>query len=241
MPVGGAFDRESQAIANTLVGNEWTHHCYEAAMCEVTIDFDQQATIAIVGAEAEVSVNGQLAPSNCSWRVSFGDQVRVAPPRRGCRTYIAVSGLRGDLAAFESTERDLRSIQLAEPPSSVLAAGHVGVLFPSDSFDIASLTVLPAMDRLGVRCRPDPQVPHTTELASVPICPGTLQVTPDGTVIVIGPDGPTIGGYPIAGYIRREHLCRVAQWTPGMQIEFGERPGVDLNRRLAELRLAISV
>ena len=247
VPVGGAFDRESQMIANTLVGNDLLHPCYESAMAEVTLDFDEDATIAIVGAEAEVTLNGRMDRSNASWQIRAGDQVIIGSPRRGCRAYFAAAQFQGDREMFVSQTRNLGSIRLAEPPSSVSMAGQIEVLPANESVGIQSLRVLPAMDRLGIRCRPDPLTPHQLELPSVPICPGTLQVTPDGTVIVIGPDGPTIGGYPIVGYVRRDHLSRVAQWTPGMvaqlttvlrrEASFSETRG--LTHRLAELRLAI--
>ncbi len=40
---------------------------------------------------------------------------------------------------------------------------------------------------------------------------GMIQVTPDGTGILLGPDAPTIGGYPVAGYIIEPDLERLGQ------------------------------
>jgi len=44
---------------------------------------------------------------------------------------------------------------------------------------------------------------------------GAIQVTPDGTLIIIGPDGPTIGGYPVVAYVIDADLDRVGQLLPG--------------------------
>lgn len=78
-------------------------------------------------------------------------------------------------------------------------------------------TVSPQSDRRGVRLMGVGR-PHPLELPSRPTVPGAIQVTPDGTAIVLGPDGPTIGGYPVAGYVDREGMNRIAQARPGEQV-----------------------
>ncbi len=44
---------------------------------------------------------------------------------------------------------------------------------------------------------------------------GTIQVPPDGLPILIGPDGQTTGGYPVAGHVIEADLPRLAQLKPG--------------------------
>lgn len=57
-------------------------------------------------------------------------------------------------------------------------------------------------DRVGVRLggRPLP-VTHRAEAPSRPMGVGAIQVPPDGAPIVLGPDGPTTGGYPVVAVI----------------------------------------
>lgn len=74
--------------------------------------------------------------------------------------------------------------------------------------------VSPWSDRRGVRLEGVGE-PHDLRLPSRPLVVGAIQITPDGTAIVIGPDGPTIGGYPVAGYVTEATLRVVAQTPPG--------------------------
>ena len=74
--------------------------------------------------------------------------------------------------------------------------------------------VSPWSDRRGVRLD-GVGTPHDLRLPSRPLVVGAIQVTPDGTAIVIGPDGPTLGGYPVAGYVTEATLRVVAQTPPG--------------------------
>ncbi|MGE3812115.1 MAG: biotin-dependent carboxyltransferase family protein [Candidatus Nanopelagicales bacterium] len=76
--------------------------------------------------------------------------------------------------------------------------------------------VSPASDRVGVRLDGDPLGrTRSDELPSEPMVPGALQVPPDGRPVLLGPDGPTTGGYPVIGVVVDADLDRVAQLRPG--------------------------
>jgi allophanate hydrolase subunit 2 len=76
------------------------------------------------------------------------------------------------------------------------------------------LTVHPYSDRRGVRLSGD--VPtHELRLPSEPQCVGSIQWTPSGELIILGPDGPTIGGYPQIGFVIEADISRVGQLKPG--------------------------
>jgi biotin-dependent carboxylase-like uncharacterized protein len=111
--------------------------------------------------------------------------------------------------------------------------GVIGVL-PGprkDWFDDAALsmllsaawTVSPTSDRVGVRLegpalrRRDP----ATELPSEPMVTGALQVPPDGHPVLLGPDHPTTGGYPVIAVVMDSDLDRWAQVRPGDEVRFG--------------------
>ena len=58
--------------------------------------------------------------------------------------------------------------------------------------------MLPASDRIGIRLDgPALARCRDGELPSEPTLPGALQVPPDGQPIVLGPDAPVTGGYPV--------------------------------------------
>jgi allophanate hydrolase subunit 2 len=63
---------------------------------------------------------------------------------------------------------------------------------------------------------------HEIELPSEPSTPGTIQVTPGGDPIILGPDGPTIGGYPKIGFVVQADLGRGGQLRPGDPVRLEE-------------------
>jgi Allophanate hydrolase subunit 2 len=68
--------------------------------------------------------------------------------------------------------------------------------------------------RSGVRLS-GPKLPARQSIASMPVVPGAIQLTPDGTAIVLGPDGGLTGGYPIVGVVASAYLDRTADLTIG--------------------------
>jgi len=81
--------------------------------------------------------------------------------------------------------------------------------------------ISPKGSRQGIRLTETVR-PRAEFRRSLPTTPGTIQVTPSGEVIVIGPDGPTIGGYGIAGIIADADLDRFFMLPPGATVEFAE-------------------
>lgn len=77
-------------------------------------------------------------------------------------------------------------------------------------------TVRPDSDRIGLRLDGPPLARRRAEeLPSEGMTPGAIQVPPDGRPIVVGPDGPVTGGYPVIGVVREEDLAVLAQLRPG--------------------------
>jgi len=235
VPSGGAFDRDSYQIALALARST-EPVCLELGMAQVDFEATAGGTAAVVGAPVEVEVGSRRLESNRSIAIRKGETLRVTAPRRGARVYVAWgSG---------------RELVLAEPPSSlsdeILAVsgpqGGLGSCFGRP------LSVSLLSNRVGVRLEGS-GVTHGVELPSEPQCIGAVQVTSDGTLIVLGPDGPTIGGYPKLCVIIDASIDRVGQLRPGEEIvlsqvdlegarklslEHAER----LGRRLDQIRLA---
>jgi len=78
-----------------------------------------------------------------------------------------------------------------------------------------------ASDRIGYRLD-GPPLPDAGvgTLASAPVCPGAVQVPPDGRPIVLMADGPTVGGYPVLAVVRAPDRARLAQGSPGARVRF---------------------
>lgn len=79
--------------------------------------------------------------------------------------------------------------------------------------------VTPSSDRIGVRLA-GPALERSVggELASEPCVRGSIQVTADGQPIVLGPDHPVTGGYPVIAVLRDADVDRAAQVRPGQPV-----------------------
>jgi len=49
---------------------------------------------------------------------------------------------------------------------------------------------------------------------------GAIQLPPDGLPVILGPDRPTTGGYPVIAVVVDAHLDRLAQLAPGASVAF---------------------
>ncbi|MDB5197331.1 MAG: biotin-dependent carboxyltransferase family protein [Flaviaesturariibacter sp.] len=78
-------------------------------------------------------------------------------------------------------------------------------------------------DRMGYRLSGSP-IPVNTQvqLVSSAVCAGTVQLLPNGQLIVLMADHQTTGGYPRIGYITAADLSHLAQCQPGHLLKFRE-------------------
>lgn len=96
--------------------------------------------------------------------------------------------------------------------------------FPGEALDAlltSAFTVSPATNRVGMRLDGMrlPNVPGDRPF-SAPMVRGALQVTHDGSVIVLGPDHPTTGGYPVIACVVSADWGRLARRRPGSEVRF---------------------
>ncbi len=75
------------------------------------------------------------------------------------------------------------------------------------------------ISRMGFRCDSSLTGVPAHDV-SEPICPGMLQLTPSGQVIIIGPDGPVTGGYHKLGVVIEADLPFLATMLPLTEYEF---------------------
>jgi biotin-dependent carboxylase-like uncharacterized protein len=75
-------------------------------------------------------------------------------------------------------------------------------------------------DRVGMRlegrplryCWPDRQLPSEGATR------GAIQVPPNGLPVILGPDHPVTGGYPVVGVVSEDDIDKVAQIRPGQYV-----------------------
>lgn len=224
----GAFDELAARAANLAVGNP-----EEAALLEVTMlgpELRALAPCVVAVADAQ----GRIAPRS----LASGESLRVARLRAGIRGYVAI---RGGIAVEPILGS--RSTHVASgigPP--LLAAGmrlDIGDAFagaprivelpaPPDVVDVLELeepaagflgVADPRSDRTGVRFATETAF-RGGEQEPEPMLPGMIQLPPDGTPIVLGPDAPTTGGYRVIGRVSRIGMRAIAQARPGATLRF---------------------
>lgn len=92
-------------------------------------------------------------------------------------------------------------------------------------------TVSAQADRVGIRLDGPPLVraerpDGTEELPSEGMLPGAIQVPPDGRPVILGPDGPVTGGYPVVAVVTDADRDALGQARPGTRIRFRHTRGI---------------
>lgn len=215
VPPGGAFDQEALRAANALVGNPPDLLAIELSNAPIELAFDPPRMISIVG------------PDRAN-RAEVVERLEIPASRVSPRTYVAVQG--GWMGEGGQTLRPGDTLEWGRAQGDPQTPGAIGsfrvgpiqiALGPQPVVDIAGqpFKVSVASDRVGIRLDGLPPLP-IPELVSEPACVGAIQLTPSGQLIVIGPDGPTIGGYPKVAVVRAQELDRLAHLGPGQEVIF---------------------
>lgn len=156
--------------------------------------------------------------------------------------------LTGLVQKWSVPERDImlvygreKHICCLEAPETMLLGG-----LAKQDFSLQSWSVSAASNRMGYRLQGTALKPEVSiELVSSPVDLGTVQLLPDGQLIVLMADHQTTGGYPRIGSVVHADLPRLVQAVPGQQIFFSwsspetaARLRKDQTRRLAAIRSA---
>lgn len=92
IPLSGAMDRLSARAANILVGNPEDAALLEAVFMGPELEFTQDATVAVTGADLPPKVDGEAKDVWTSFKVRKGQTLSFDFLKKGARAYIAVSG-----------------------------------------------------------------------------------------------------------------------------------------------------
>ena len=248
VPRSGAFDRGALALANRLVGNTADAAGIEFTLGAMTLRFLQAVTVTLTGPPVAGLDWGVPVSLPAGSHVRFGRPAAGArnylavrggidvTAELGSRSTDMLSGIgaaplrTGDrLPVGTSVDGPLVATVATTPGSAAkrpvrVVAGPRDDWFVTDA--VATLTsavwtVGAESNRIGVRLDGPLLVRRRVdELVSEPTLPGAIQVPPDGRPIVLGPDAPVTGGYPVIAVLRRTELDIAAQWRPGDQVRF---------------------
>ncbi|MDZ4794824.1 MAG: biotin-dependent carboxyltransferase family protein [Bacteroidota bacterium] len=90
-----------------------------------------------------------------------------------------------------------------------------------ENFTITSFVIAKQSDRMGFRLNNRPLYSITDkEVISAAVSFGTIQLLPDGGLIILMADHQTTGGYPRVAHVITAHQSRLAQLKAGDTIQF---------------------
>ncbi len=219
------------AIAN------WKTH---AANADDVLGFEKK----IVGSRAYIAVEGGLRlpeaqPRSFSTvRLKKGSLIERNAPAAGSPENIN-----------HAASRDIRPAYRNSPTVRVLRGGEFDHLDDSaqTAFTAGSFTVTNDSNRMGFRLSgPEIHIYALDEMVSAAVTFGTIQLLPDGQLIVLMADHQTSGGYPRVGNIISADLPLIAQLGPGDAVNFklveigeAEEAAIKIERDLRMLRDAV--
>lgn len=263
----GPMDHLALRAGNALVGNEEGQTGLEITLGKFRCRFADDRTVALTGAEAKATLNGEPVEFARSLAVRAGDELRVGMAKGpGFRSYLAISGgldvpdvlgsrstyTMGALGGLEG--RALKAgdaVPLGEAPDAHAAAGR---RLPADAVPAyGSPWEIEAMR--GPQADPDYLTPADVELffsrewkvdansnrtglrldrhrfdfarESGGIAGGhPSNILDDGypvggvnlngdTPVILGPDGPTSGGFIVIATIVSAGMWKIGQVRPG--------------------------
>ncbi|MFN3682851.1 MAG: biotin-dependent carboxyltransferase family protein [Fimbriimonadaceae bacterium] len=242
VPQGGAFDLAALEWGNALLGNPPGAPALELLLFGGRFRAESALRVAVVGAPCAVRVDGREAPWGRPVGLQPGSELEIGLATEGLRVLLCAEGgfeaerILGSVSGHPVGTGDILRIgrasgepARAEPPpwdtrlELAVDAGPDAVLLPPGLLD-GAFEASHQSGRSGVRLVGAPPL-ALPELPSEPCDVGVVQATPSGELVVIGPDGPTIGGYSKVACVPEGELWKVAQLRPGETVRLKPREG----------------
>ncbi len=238
IPPSGPLDPEAFAAANAALGND-----PRAAAVEVplgTLEVEGRGGPVVVSIDGATPV--RLAEGE-RLRVPETDRaVRYLAVRGGVDVPIVLGAratlLVARLGGYQGRplrRGDRLAVGAGEPAGAALCPGHDPgdatlvvdpgphlARFPPGAYEAllaAPWRVSRLGDRTGVRLEGSRVPRQGPDLAlPAPMIRGAVEITTDGTPIVLGPDHPTTGGYPVLAVLRATSWGALARRRPGDEV-----------------------
>lgn len=248
VPRSGAWHRARYRAASALMvaADAGQVPAVEVLAGDLRLRILDVTSFAVIG-PARVALNGAEMPTATVLAAGAGDLVELTPLGRG-PVYLVLAGWRpprvlgscsfdsfarlgpGPLAVGDVLEGVLGSTDRVgwfarEVPDPV---GRIRVV-PTSAAGLDDGMVddflehewqVTSVARSGVRLRSAGWTGPRASVASQPVVPGTVQLTPDGEAIVLGPDGAITGGYPVVGVVASVDGDRPADLAAGTVVRF---------------------
>lgn len=250
VPTSGAFDPFLACVANRLVGNSLSATLLEFALVGPTLKIHSEVSLAIVSHSSLYLLNGTPVPQRCAFRAGAGSELRFVnmegwfgyiaigggfqsdkvlgsasvylPGRIGTRIEkgITLRNERETNALYSISDESLQS-DAASRAVPILPALHTEYFstIEREKIEKNEFKILTQSNRMGIRLE-GPAIEPPNLRRSAPTTVGTLQLPTSGQPILLGPDGPTTGGYPQMAVVARSAWTQIAAKRPGSSISF---------------------
>jgi len=109
MPVAGAMDQLSFALANLLAGNPPGAAALEMTLLGAALHFEGPAYVAVCGADMAPTLDGKPVQNGTGFPVPAGTDLAFGAAANGCRTYLAIRGGFDVPLVLGSRSTDLRA------------------------------------------------------------------------------------------------------------------------------------
>lgn len=250
VPTGGAMDILSHHEANAIVGNDMHDATLECTMGGLVLVFKVNTNFALSGSGKaflngteieynfphkvkeedvlEIKYNGVGLRTYIAVKGGFiGEKImesRSAIPRIG---FGEVLTKNRPLQIGKPNNRPLKSLPKREinPAKSIriFEGNEVDWLTEKSKKSLLSTSfrISNRSDRMGYHLESEPlELKEKIEMLSTAVCPGTVQLTPNGQLIILMNDCQTTGGYPRVGQVAAIDLPVLAQMKPGDVFNF---------------------
>lgn len=248
VPHSGAMDLYSAGLANKLLSNPKETGVIEMTLYGGTFIFSEPTQVAITGARCEVIHGSEKHISPCIITINTGDTIKIGAAHYGNFIYLAISGgfrlksyldsvsyylgildssliKKGTHLTYLSTEIIAPNYNIPSYDFKTSLKAYRGPEFQllnrkqQEQLLSKSFTVSKTWNRMAFQLVE--QINNDLKpIKSSPVLPGTVQLTPQGHLIVLMRDAQTTGGYPRILQLNREAINRMSQYRVGEVVDF---------------------
>ena len=237
IPPGGALVPRDRARANRHARNAWNLPAIElvgklsvVAIDRALVATDEGPAMLAAGERFDLSSLGDRRVRYLAFH--GGIDVPVVHGGRGTLLVAALGGFQGralrrgdrlelgrvdDGETGPRTPREEERDEEEEASLRVIPGPDLPDVFPLLLSSVFALSAV--SDRMGARLE-GARLPSAAVERSMPMVAGAIEVPPSGEPIVLGPDHPTTGGYPVVAVLALGELGRLYQRAIGAPVRF---------------------
>ncbi|WP_124981344.1 5-oxoprolinase subunit C family protein [Nonlabens xiamenensis] len=250
VPHAGAMDQQAMRQANALLGNREGDAVLEMTLKGGRFLFSHPTWISVVGAKTVVRLNKQVIDTLQPIQISEADLLEIDNLKNGNFIYLAIAGgfqtaevlgsrsfylgITDDAQLTDGQSLQYRgntpheihpTTQYREPHQGQSLTCYAGPEFQllDRKLQIKLLGQGFKLGRSWNRMAFQLQEKLHNELEAIPsgpVLPGTVQLTPDGQLIILMRDAQTTGGYPRVLQLTDKAIDQLSQTTQGQTIQF---------------------